>query len=174
MKKDVIEALIADHERVRGLLEQLDDTTERATKRRESLLKTIAEELRVHTTIEEEIVYPAFMEIADEKDDDERVMYYEAKEEHHVVDLLLPELEALDPSTPEFSAKACVLHELVAHHADEEEDEMFPLMQKRIEHEELLALAERVEARKAELKREGVPAKKRPKRSARGETYAQN
>jgi hemerythrin superfamily protein len=170
--KDVIALLIEDHKRVRGLLEELSESTERGVKRRQTLLQTIAQELRIHTTVEEEMVYPALKRIADEQDDDERVLYYEAKEEHHVVDLLLPELEALDPGTPEFSAKACVLEELVGHHADEEEDEMFPLMKKRIEHDELVALGEQVEARKAELKRDGAPRAKRQKR--RGESYAQN
>src|SRR6185295_5551247 len=55
---------------------------------RQSTLKTIEHELKVHTKIEEDIFYPAFRDAAEKEEDKE--LYFEALEEHHVVDLVLP------------------------------------------------------------------------------------
>jgi hemerythrin-like domain-containing protein len=144
---DAIALLKADHEKVRGLLSDLEKAN--APTRRVKLLTQIDQELRVHTQIEEEIFYPAFRDAVKKKDD--REMYYEAKEEHHVVKLVLPEILETPPTADEFPAKAKVLKELVEHHADEEEKEMFPKARKVIDREELRDLGARMAARKAEL-----------------------
>ena len=58
-------------------------------------------------------------------------MYYEAKEEHRTVDsLVLPDLKMTDPTTPEFAGRAKVVKELLEHHIEEEETEMFPQAKK--------------------------------------------
>ena len=44
------------------------------------------------TTIEEEIFYPAYLDAVRTRDDKE--LYFEALEEHHVVDLVMPEIKA--------------------------------------------------------------------------------
>jgi hemerythrin superfamily protein len=142
---DAIALLKQDHEKVMGLLESL----ERATgDRRTKLLGQIEQELQVHTTIEEEIFYPAYREAARKKDD--QTMYYEAVEEHNVVKMFLPEA-AGGANNEELKAKAKVLKELVEHHAEEEEKEMFPRAKQTMEREELRELGERMEARKREL-----------------------
>jgi len=78
-------------------------------------------------------------------------MYYEAKEEHHVVKLVLPEVHENGGNLEEFAAKAKVLKELVEHHADEEEDEMFPEARKVLSRAELRDLGVRMAERKKEL-----------------------
>ena len=136
--KDAIALLKADHQKVRGLLSELEETSSRATGKREQLLATIEEELKIHTKIEEEIFYPAFREAAEKQDD--KKLYYEALEEHHVVDMVMPEITATDAASDEFGAKAKVLKDLVEHHAQEEETEMFPRAKKLMDREELLRL----------------------------------
>jgi hemerythrin superfamily protein len=142
---DAIALLKQDHEKVKGLLESL----ERATgARRAKLLGQIEQELTVHTTIEEEIFYPAWREAARKKDD--QTLYYEAVEEHNVVKTFLPEA-ASGANNEELKAKAKVLKELVEHHAEEEEKDMFPRARKTMERDELRELGERMAARKREL-----------------------
>jgi hemerythrin-like domain-containing protein len=136
--KDAIALLKEDHRKVRALLSELEDTTERASAKREELLATIEQELTIHTKIEEDIFYPAFRDAAEKKDDKD--LYYEAVEEHHVVDLVLPEIKETDADSEEFGAKAKVLKDLVEHHAEEEETEMFPRAQKLMDREELIRL----------------------------------
>ena len=147
---NAIQLLKDDHKKVKGLLAELEATTARGTKKRTQLLATIAQELRVHTKIEEEIFYPALRE-AGEKSEDEK-MYFEALEEHRAAgDLVLPDLEKTAPDSEKFSGRAKVLKELVEHHADEEEKEMFPRARKLLGTAELNALGAQMAARKREL-----------------------
>ena len=66
-------------------------------------------------------------------------------------DLVLPDLVGTDPSSEKFSGRAKVLKELVEHHADEEEKEMFPRARKLLSRDELARLGEQLEARKEAL-----------------------
>ena len=143
--QDAIALLKQDHEKVRTLLGSLEKAT---GARREKLLAQVTKELKVHTTIEEEIFYPAFREAAKKKDD--QVMIYEAVQEHHMVDVALPEAREGE-NNEDLKAKAKVVKELVEHHADEEEEDMFPRARKLFDREELRDLGARMAARKAEL-----------------------
>ena len=142
---DAIALLKQDHEKVRELLGSLENAT---GARRTKLLAQVEQELKVHTTIEEEIFYPAYREAARAKQD--QTLYYEALEEHHVVDMVMPDM-ASGENAEELKAKAKVLKELVEHHADEEEKDMFPRAKKALDRDELRDLGERMQARKEEL-----------------------
>jgi hemerythrin-like domain-containing protein len=146
--KDAIALLKKDHEKVRDLLSKLEKSAERGGDRAMQLYREVDTEVKIHAQVEEEIFYPAFREAAQKKDD--MKMFFEAKEEHHVVDLVMPELSDTD-SKEEFAAKAKVLKELIEHHADEEEKEMFPRARKILDRDELRELGERIEQRKSEL-----------------------
>jgi len=91
------------------------------------------------------------------KKKDDREMYQEALEEHHVVDLVMPEVKECDPAGEVFAAKAKVLKELIEHHADEEEKEMFKRARKVMDAAELRELGQRLQARKKELQKMGSP-----------------
>ena len=147
--KNAIALLKEDHEKVRGLLTRLEATTERAQDTRKELLAKIAQELQMHTTIEEEIFYPAYKEAVSKRVDSK--LYHEALEEHHLVDTVLTEIGASDPKSEKFSAKAKVLMELVEHHAGEEEKEMFPRAKKVMSASELQRLGSEMKERKGEL-----------------------
>lgn len=146
---DILGRLREDHKAVKGLLEQLENTTEKAAGKRVRLLEKIAKELQAHTTAEEETFYRSFRRAAEDQEDEE--MYYEANEEHHVVDLVLPEILATDPTSPKFGAKAKVLKELVEHHIKEEEREMFKSAREMFEKEQLRDMGDRFYMRKRAL-----------------------
>ena len=76
-------------------------------------------------------------------------MIGEAYEEHHVVKLVLAELPGVDPGADNFEAKMTVLKELVAHHVEEEEKEMFPMAERRLGEERSAELADRMAGPKA-------------------------
>jgi hemerythrin-like domain-containing protein len=140
---DAISLLKQDHQKVRQLLKRL---TSNGT---EELLGQVEAELKVHTQIEEEIFYPAFKDsIRSEKD---AHIYYEALEEHHVVDLVLPEIKSSSEGSDQFEAKAKVLKDLVEHHAEEEESQMFPKARKAMGAARLRELGEELRDRKEEL-----------------------
>jgi len=148
-EKDAITLLKADHQKVRALLGDLTESSERATTKREELLAEIERELKIHATIEEQIFYPAFRDAAEKADD--RKLYFEAVEEHHVVDTVLLELKGTEAGSEPFAAKAKVLEDLVEHHAREEEREMFPRARKLLGRGELARLGEELARAKASL-----------------------
>src|ERR1041385_4795300 len=149
VQNDAIALLKKDHEKVRGLLSQLERASQRNPAKAAPLLEQIDREVKIHSRIEEEIFYPAFRDAAQKRDD--RELYFEAKEEHHVVDLVMPEVRDTDSDAEEFAAKTKVLKELIEHHADEEEKEMFPKARKLFDRAELRELGERLKERKKEL-----------------------
>jgi hemerythrin-like domain-containing protein len=142
---DAIAMLKADHDKVKRLLNELESTTERGVKTREELFATIKGELSVHETIEEESFYPARKSHPKAKD-----LVLEAYEEHHVVDMVMAELEGLDVSDETWGAKATVMKENVEHHIEEEEGEMLPDA-KETRGDQLDQLGQQMSARKQEL-----------------------
>jgi hemerythrin superfamily protein len=147
---NAIQLLKDDHKKVRKLLSELAETTPRGVKVRTQLLEQSARELRAHTSIEEEIFYPALKAAAKNREDE--TMYFEALEEHRAAgELVLPDLEKTDVASDKFSGRAKVLKELVEHHAGEEEKEMFPRARELLDAEQLKELGARMEARKQEL-----------------------
>lgn len=149
---NAIDLLKADHERVKAILAQLSESTSRGIKKRTDLLAKLEMEISIHTRLEEEILYPAYKEAGGKE---QAEMYYEAKEEHRTVDsLVLPDLKTTDPSTPEFAGRVKVVKELLEHHIEEEETEMFPQAKKLLGKATLDSLGEQMEAMKAQYKKE--------------------
>lgn len=146
---DVLSLLRRDHQTLRKLLGEIEASS--SADRQSSLLEQIETELKNHTQLEEEIFYPAFHDRARGKED--RQMYYEALEEHHAVDVILPEVKRADRGSDRFAARVKVLKEIVEHHADEEEKEMFPRARAIIEPAELRELGMKVAAKKKEQTR---------------------
>jgi hemerythrin superfamily protein len=140
--------LIADHNRVRGLFARFREAHEGEDQRAmRQLVDQMVTELKVHTTIEEEIFYPDVRRGDSELEE----IVAEGVEEHHVVDVLIEELAGLEPGGEEWTAKVQVMIENVEHHAEEEEQEMFPLVRRVFDADALKGLAERLDDRKAEL-----------------------
>ena len=149
---NAIDLLKADHERVKSILTQLSESTERGIKKRTELLAKLEMEITIHTRLEEEVLYPAYKKAGGKE---QEIMYYEAKEEHRTVDsLVLPDLKVTDPSTPEFSGRVKVVKELLEHHIEEEETEMFPEARKLLGKAELEELGAQMEALKAQYKKD--------------------
>ena len=144
---DAITLLEEDHKKVRKLFRDFEGLGERSTKKKQELSDKIRSELVVHTSIEEEIFYPAVQDKVEE-------MIAEAIEEHNVVDRLLLEIRDLTPEDEAFTAKMTVMIENVEHHAEEEEEELFPTVKKAMGMEVMRSLGELMMRRKMELMRE--------------------
>ncbi|SDV05515.1 hemerythrin domain-containing protein [Pseudomonas mucidolens] len=154
---NAIDLLKADHEKVKAILTQLSESTDRALKKRVDLLDKLELEISIHTQLEEQILYPAFKEAGGKEQDE---MYYEAKEEHRTVDaLVLPDLKVTDPGSPEFAGRVKVVKELLEHHIEEEEIEMFPQAKKLLGKAKLDELGEQMQTLKASLKKSMTSSK---------------
>jgi hemerythrin superfamily protein len=145
--QDAIALLKQDHKKVQGMLNKLQ--TAKNGDGRRNLFEQIEHDLKVHTQLEEEIFYPAFKSASRTKE--QQKLYFEANAEHHVVDVVLPEMETSSLGAEEFSAKAKVLKDLVDHHIEEEEEQMFPKAKKILGAERLRDLGMQMKRRKDEL-----------------------
>ena len=143
---DAIALLKADHDKVKKMLAEGEETTERAEKTRTELFDTLKAELMIHERIEEEIFYPALKSHPKARD-----IVLEGYEEHHVVDEIMGELEATPVTDETWGAKFKVMKENIDHHIEEEEGEMFKQARQVFDTDELEALG----ARMMELKQLG-------------------
>ena len=140
-----IDLLKEDHDKVKKAFKEFEKMDRSDTETCRQLVRTVCEDLRVHTTLEEEIFYPAVREAIDDDD-----IMNEAAVEHETAKTLIEQLENMEPDDPNYFATFTVLGEYVMHHVKEEEGEMFP-QAKKAEELDLEALGEQMRARKEEL-----------------------
>ena len=136
-----------DHRKVKKLFseyEKLDD----GEQRKAELFQKIQKELTIHAQIEEELFYPALEKIDDEET---KELVLEAHEEHKIVKTLIAELSKMTPADEEFDAKMKVLTESVKHHAEEEEEDLFPCFDEEVPKEMRDQISDQLRARKEEL-----------------------
>ena len=139
---DVLTLLKQDHDRIKKMLEDGDSTTERGEKTRTEIFERLKTTLVAHEAMEEEVLYPAL-----KAHPQARELTLEAYEEHHVVDLVLEELEMTPVSDEEWGAKFTVAKENIEHHIEEEEGEMFKMIRQAFSADE----REEMGARMAEI-----------------------
>jgi hemerythrin superfamily protein len=140
-----IDLLKEDHDKVKKAFKEFEKMDRSDTETCRQLVRSVCEDLRVHTTLEEEIFYPAVREAIEDED-----IMNEASVEHETAKTLIDQLENMEPDDPNYFATFTVLGEYVLHHVKEEEGEMFP-QAKKAEALDLKALGEQIRARKEEL-----------------------
>ena len=152
---DAVSMLKQDHKKVKGLLNELEDAE---SDQRKGLLDEIESEIKVHMRIEEEIFYPAFKEAV--RSEDDKQLFFEALEEHHITSVVMREIKSADPESEQFKAKAKVLKDLIEHHVEEEEGEMLPKAKKAIGATELRRLGETMKSLKETMMSSAKTGKK--------------
>jgi hemerythrin superfamily protein len=140
------ELLRADHDKVEELFKKVEATESMSEHKR--LFKKINEELKIHTHIEEKIFYPRIKQEEETKD-----ITLEGIEEHHQAKLFLREIPQLASKSERFDPKLKVLMEDIRHHVKEEENTMFPKVERLLSSEELVELAKAMEAEKKRYKK---------------------
>jgi iron-sulfur cluster repair protein YtfE (RIC family) len=128
--------LVKQHRKVEALFEKLEKSSSDPTE----LLTELANDLAAHMTIEQEIFYPEVKDV-----DHDQI--YESYEEHALAEVALKRLLAADPEANEFKARVTALKELIEHHVKEEEEELFPEVEDKLETEKLEELGKQMEAR---------------------------
>ena len=148
-----IEILKEQHDKVKKSLKEFEKLDREDTAAQQQLVRATCEDLKLHTTVEEELFYPAAREAMDDED-----VMNEAQVEHETAKMLIEQLENMGADDPNFHATFTVLGEYVLHHVKEEEGEMFPQVRKT--DLDLEELGTRMRARMQELMGEAQePAK---------------
>lgn len=133
----IYDILKREHEEVNELLHQLKEAKGNAA---EKLFAEIQLKLVPHSRGEETTVYSRLL---NEKTASEKIRV--SLEEHRQVDVLLEELTEMSPRDEEWSAKVHVLADMVGHHVDEEEGELFPMARAVLSDREAAQIAEEYE-----------------------------
>jgi hemerythrin superfamily protein len=142
---DAVELLTQQHREVEEMFERFEKMTDRAKVSKKKLADEICNALIMHTTIEEEIFYPATREASEDTED----MVDEAVVEHASAKDLIAQIMEMDPDDDLYDAKVKVLSEMIEHHVEEEEQEMFPkTRQLKLDME---ALGQEMKARQQEI-----------------------
>ena len=153
---DAIALLKADHRVVEGLFERFEKTSGKTAK--EKIAKQVCLELMVHSTIEEEVFYPAIKGVVEDD------LYNEAFVEHDGAKVLIAEILEGSEDDEFFDAKVKVLSEMIKHHVKEEEQRDGMFAQAKKGDVDLEALGATLAAKKQEVikqfSRDGIPAPK--------------
>lgn len=146
---NAIKMLKKQHQEVAKMFKEFEGAKSAPARRK--LFEQIADALAVHAAIEERHFYPAV------KEDQTEDILLESVEEHLEIKRVIADLLAMEPDDENFDAKVKVLQENVDHHVEEEQDELFPKVEKLIDAETLEAIGEAMEETQAELIAEGSP-----------------
>ena len=146
VSSDAIQLLMDDHKAVKKLFKAYDELVKNKADggEKQNLAQQICTMLKVHTTIEEEIFYPAARQAL--KDED---LLDEAIVEHASAKELISQIESMSPDEAFYDAKVTVLSEYIDHHVKEEEADMFPKAKRAKMN--LVELGDEMSARKDEL-----------------------
>ena len=149
---NALELLKSDHEKVSELFEEFKANEDGDNTR---LFAQIKAELDVHAHIEETIFYPR---IKADGDDELQKIVNEGIEEHRQIKMFLTEIDELAGASDKFNAKLKVLVEDTEHHVEEEEGEMFPLVEDQFDEETLEQIGGALEAEKMKFKSSSASA----------------
>lgn len=138
-----ITLLKQDHREVEGWFDEYEQLEDEADK--QAVFGKIAQALKVHTQIEEEILYP------EERGEVEDDVLDEAYVEHDGAKKLIAEIEAMEPDEEFYDAKVKVLSEYIKHHVKEEEHPGGMFSQAKKGDRDLDEMGQRLKARKEEL-----------------------
>ncbi|GAC1583765.1 MAG: hemerythrin domain-containing protein [Polyangiales bacterium] len=141
---DALKLLKQDHKVVKELFEKVDSMSDRALKAKRLTVDKIIAELSIHAQIEEKIFYPSIRSASAEIES----VVLESFEEHAIGKRLLSELKTMSAEDERFDAKVTVLKEMVEHHVEEEEDELFPKVRRAMDAKALEALGQKLEQAK--------------------------
>jgi hemerythrin-like domain-containing protein len=146
-KNDAIKLLTDDHNKVKKMFKEFEKLHKKQEEGKEDLVRQICKELTIHTQLEEEIFYPAAREAIDDDD-----LMNEAVVEHQAAKDLIEKIQSMNSSDPMYDAIVSVLGEYVNHHIEEEQNEIFPKVEKaKVDLEEI---GTEIAARKEELTEE--------------------
>lgn len=146
---NAIKMLKQQHRQVEKLFKQFEKA--KSARPRQKAFDEIADKLAVHAAIEEQHFYPSVKRRATED------LLLEAVEEHLGVKRVIADMLDLEADDPIFEAKAKVLKDLVEHHVEEEEETLFPKVEKMVKAEELDAIGEEMASTMEDLLEGGNP-----------------
>jgi hemerythrin superfamily protein len=150
---DIRDLLRQDHEEALQLAKRIEDSDD--PQQSGALFAQLREAVMKHSRAEERVVYPA---LEDSGDDEAGELAREAAVEHELVDMLFQRMLRMRSGSDTWKARACVVRELLEHHVEEEEGEVFSKMDALFDGEELSRMGERFQEAKGRIRMPAAPA----------------
>lgn len=135
---EALKVLVDDHHKVRDLFKQFGASVDH------ELALKICQDLTVHATLEEEVVYPVLRRDVDPS------LAEEAENEHNEMKQLIMQVQAMEPGDPELPMVMTRLERNLEHHMQEEESEAFPKLEEQTS-EDLYEMGNELFRRRQEL-----------------------
>jgi hemerythrin superfamily protein len=127
---DPVKLIKQDHRNIKALFRKFEKASRPAE--RKKLGEEIIEQLSVHSTLEEQLIYSALR--ARDKRLEGPVL--DAIEEHHAVKMVLAELDRMDADDDRYGAKMHFVQEAVEIHIEQEEARLLPRLQRLLDDED--------------------------------------
>ncbi|HEY9700698.1 MAG TPA: hemerythrin domain-containing protein [Trichocoleus sp.] len=144
-KQDIISVLESEHRYIEQLFDALENVKDTAKKSEQSF-DELYKVLSLHAYGEELVFYPAM------RDYEQTAEYVEeAEEEHNSVKILLEQMKQLSSKDKEFQVKLKHIKEMMMHHVEEEENEIFKVVRQCMDEKMLLLLAQEFEVTKTKM-----------------------
>jgi iron-sulfur cluster repair protein YtfE (RIC family) len=146
---DILDKLKQEHEEAAELLETICDEDSNGSERK-AALKKLKGALIPHLRAEGKVVYDPIIALKDKKVKQDGL---EGHLEHEIAERTLLQLTKIQNAmSPEFSATAKVLKELIEHHVEEEEDNVWSDVRKNFSSDDRLQMNRDFEAAKKKVK----------------------
>src|SRR4051794_12140800 len=143
-QRDVVDVLTADHREFDRIFTELEGLRHRTgsdvLKRKRELVDEVTIGLVKHSVAEETQVYPRVAKQVDKEEAEH------SKEEHAEAEETMKRLERMDPDDPAFDGAVAELVREIRHHVEHEEGRMFVELRATVSHQELVEMAQKVEA----------------------------
>ena len=137
---DIFKEIKKEPDEFRKITDEINETTDRAIKTRETKFKKFFINITAHHESEEVVLVPKLKE-----NKETREMGLEILEEHHVLERLLDELKNLPVDDETWIIKFGVMKEIMEHHLEEEEEEISKEAHKQFDQEILDKMGEEFE-----------------------------
>ncbi|MGJ3230572.1 MAG: hemerythrin domain-containing protein [Oceanicaulis sp.] len=140
---DIYKEIKADHDHARDLMGRIMDTSNQASKQRAELFEEFKLDMWSHNKIEEALLYQPLREAKETRGE-----AMEALNEHHVAGGLIEELDAMPKDSDAWIGKFSALKDMIEHHMQEEENEVFPDAKNVIKEDRAEELGDKFQSRK--------------------------
>jgi hemerythrin superfamily protein len=144
-KMDILDLIKKDHRKIETLFSAIETTDD--TQKLYECFNQLYEEINLHAEVEEQTFYPAILEYCENTEE----VIDEAQNDHDEAKQLLEEIESLSPTSAEFKQKIRELKQVIQHHVQSEENQVFSSARQCITEEERSQLGSDFEAVKSQL-----------------------
>lgn len=142
---DLFGLIKQDHDRYKQMLSQMQNEQQKSQQQTQ-MFEQFGQDISAHMAVEEEGLYEALKKQSQSKEH-----ALEAYEEHHAAKMVFQELQEMPQTSERWMAKLKVFKEMVEHHIQEEESQVFEDARQYLKDTQLEEMADKWESEKQSM-----------------------